>query len=347
MANARKTKSGRWRVLAYDYTDSQGKRHYKSYTAATKKQAEMLAIRDRLDKKEKECTPITFGDALTNYIELRTPVLSPTTIRGYKTLQRTRLLPLSAVLVQDLTQLKLQHFINSLVGVVSPKTVSNIHGLIVAVVHSVDANINYNTILPQRVRPALTIPTDDDIRQLLQLAADTRLEIPILLASFGTMRRGEICALTAEDVRGTVAHINKSMAMSINGDFIIKPPKTVGSDRFVELPQFVIDKLPKSGKITDLTPTMLTNEFKRFIRRNRLQHFRFHDLRHYSASIMHALGVPDKYIMERGGWSTDKTLKSVYQHTMADQAEHYNKKIQSHFEKMQRKMQHKEIEPSK
>lgn len=54
----------------------------------------------------------------------------------------------------------------------------------------------------------------------------------------------------------------------------------------------------------------------------------------YSASIMHALGVPDRYIMERGGWSTDKTLKAVYQHTMSDQAQEFNKRIKSHFEKM-------------
>lgn len=59
----------------------------------------------------------------------------------------------------------------------------------------------------------------------------------------------------------------------------------------------------------------------------------------YSASIMHVLGVPDRYIMERGGWSTDKTLKAVYQHTMSDQAQEFNKRIKSYFEKMQRNEQ--------
>ena len=38
--------------------------------------------------------------------------------------------------------------------------------------------------------------------------------------------------------------------------------------------------------------------------------FRFHDLRHYAASTMHAIGVPDQYIMQRGGWSSGKTLKA-------------------------------------
>ena len=40
--------------------------------------------------------------------------------------------------------------------------------------------------------------------------------------------------------------------------------------------------------------------------------FRFHDFRHYSASIMHAIGIPDQYIMARGGWKTDTVLKAVY-----------------------------------
>ena len=43
MANAKKLKSGNWRVLEYDYTDKNNKRHYKSFTASTKKEAEYMA----------------------------------------------------------------------------------------------------------------------------------------------------------------------------------------------------------------------------------------------------------------------------------------------------------------
>ena len=40
MAKAKKLPSGMWRVLLYDGKDDNGKRKYKSFTAATKKQAE-------------------------------------------------------------------------------------------------------------------------------------------------------------------------------------------------------------------------------------------------------------------------------------------------------------------
>jgi len=33
---------------------------------------------------------------------------------------------------------------------------------------------------------------------------------------------------------------------------------------------------------------------------------------------MHAIGVPDQYIMQRGGWGSDTVLKQVYRGTMDD-----------------------------
>ena len=52
-----------------------------------------------------------------------------------------------------------------------------------------------------------------------------------------------------------------------------------------------------------------------------LPHHRFHDLRHYQASVMLALNVPNKYAQERMGHATDIMLKTVYQHTMRQKSE--------------------------
>ena len=40
-----------------------------------------------------------------------------------------------------------------------------------------------------------------------------------------------------------------------------------------------------------------------------IQHYRFHDLRHINASVMLALGIPNKYAEERMGHATDNMLK--------------------------------------
>lgn len=44
MAKAKKLKSGNYRVLVPDYKDENGKWHYKSFTAKTKKEAEYMAM---------------------------------------------------------------------------------------------------------------------------------------------------------------------------------------------------------------------------------------------------------------------------------------------------------------
>lgn len=49
--------------------------------------------------------------------------------------------------------------------------------------------------------------------------------------------------------------------------------------------------------------------------------FSIHKLRHYFASQMSALGVPDADIMKLGGWETDYVMKSVYRHSMMDKEE--------------------------
>ena len=49
---------------------------------------------------------------------------------------------------------------------------------------------------------------------------------------------------------------------------------------------------------------------------------------------MHAIGVPDAYIMERGGWGNDGTLKNVYRHAMEDQREKMSDMTNGHFDAM-------------
>lgn len=87
----------------------------------------------------------------------------------------------------------------------------------------------------------------------------------------------------------------------------------------------------KTGRIVNLTPNNITDRFQYCLNNAQLEHFRFHDLRHYSASIQHALGIPDSYIMQRGGWGNDGTLKAVYRHALADRAKEMNDIANKHF----------------
>jgi hypothetical protein len=50
-----------------------------------------------------------------------------------------------------------------------------------------------------------------------------------------------------------------------------------------------------------------------------------------NASVMLALNVPDKYAMERGGWSNTATLKNVYQETFTPEREKVDNIIDNYF----------------
>ena len=54
MAKAKKLKSGSYRCLVYDYTDGTGKRHYESFTADTRREAERTRHRIRGNQRDKE-----------------------------------------------------------------------------------------------------------------------------------------------------------------------------------------------------------------------------------------------------------------------------------------------------
>lgn len=80
--------------------------------------------------------------------------------------------------------------------------------------------------------------------------------------------------------------------------------------------------------IVPMTRKKIYSRFTRIMEKHGIK-MTFHDLRHLNASVM--LGVPDKYAMERGGWSTDNILKSVYQQTFSSEREKMDDKIDSYF----------------
>ena len=57
-----------------------------------------------------------------------------------------------------------------------------------------------------------------------------------------------------------------------------------------------------------------------------------HGLRHTNASVMLSLGIIDKVAMARGGWSTDVTMRSVYQHLFQPDKDAAGEKVDSYFE---------------
>ena len=123
--------------------------------------------------------------------------------------------------------------------------------------------------------------------------------------------------------------------MNDSHGWVIKRPKSFAGDRFISYPGFVADKLKGiHGKITNLNPSQISDRFSDLLDDNQIHHFRFHDLRHYCASELHTLGIPDVYIMQRGGWEDDTTLKNVYRHVLVDREKEMNEIGNDYFSKL-------------
>ena len=299
--------------------DKDGKRIYKSFTAATKKQAEYLAAEYVAKHKAAPKNNRTLAEAYTRYIEIKRNTLSPTTVREYEHAAARDFPELMPVKLPDITQEAVQSAVNAMAASHSPKSVRNAHGLLSAVLRMFAPEIRLNTRLPQSKKTEIYIPTEADIERLIRSIRGTELEKAVLLAAFGSLRRSECCALTQDDIEGNTVHVRKAMVWTSAHVWEIKQPKSKAGYRDITMPSFVIERLkPAAGqqRIVGIVPTSVTNFFAKALRRADMPHFRFHDLRHYQASILHAMGVPDKYIMERGGWKTDSTLRNIYQHTM-------------------------------
>lgn len=337
--------SGNVRVQVYDYTDSQGKRHYKSFTGATRKEAQEKANRWKIlrDSQEKQEEDITVSEAVARYIEIKSAVLSPATHREYLATEKRYFA--DSIGKKHLSEVKsasIQIWISNLTRQgLSAKTVRNAYGLLSATLDMFAPDLKIKITLPQRKKPELYCPNDEDIKKLLESIKGTELELAVLLAAFGPLRRGEICALESTDIKGNIVSISKSKVRGPEGAWCIKQPKTYGSYREIEFPDFVMQKLAgRKGAIIHVTPDRLSNMFRKALLKTGLPHFRFHDLRHYAASIMHAIGVPDQYILQRGGWTSEGVMRSVYRNVIDLENIRQTQKINKHFSDMQHEMQH-------
>lgn len=338
MPTGKKLPSGSWRCQVFSHIEEimqpdgsiKKKRIYKSFTSNIpgpkgKRDAEKQAADWAASKEAISRCKLTYGEALDRYIEARSSVLSPGTIREYKRSRKADLQGLMGKMLSDITQEQIQIEINKEALTHSPKSVRNMHGLLSAVFASYRPEFVLRTALPKKIRPTLYIPTESDIRKLMEYVKGTEMEIPVLLAAFGPMRRGEIAALNSDHIQGDVVHVEFAMALDENNKWIQKSTKSESGDRYIQFPSFVIKKLEGiDGKITPLKPNQISDRFIDIIERAGLPKFRFHDLRHYSASIQHALGIPDAYIMQRGGWKSDAVLKNVYRHALEDSAKKMN-----------------------
>lgn len=327
MAKAKKTKNGKWTALVYVGKKADGSREYKRFTADTANEADFLAAQAKLEFKGKANAitrnNISFKEALERYIISKENVLSPSTVRGYRILQRNAFEMINLIKIKDLTEYEMQTQMNANAAKYSAKSIKNQYGLISAVLKQNKIKLDKPT-LKKEARKEMLIPTQAQAAQILRITKGTNIEWQILCALLLGLRQSEILGNNpATNYENGILKIRgASVPNELNQYEYKETNKSAAGTRDILLPEYMqhrLEELISSGYTFKMTPSGVLKKFKRLCRNNGLPEFTIHSLRHFNASIMLMLNVPDKYAMKRLGQSSNHVLKNVYQATFSDE----------------------------
>jgi len=257
----------------------------------------------------------SFRCAAETYIDSKSNILSPSSIRGYRSIVGHLPDDFLNASICSIKKPTLQILINKLSAEYKPKTVRNTSAFIMSVLKFFDIEVKPPT-LPAKEIKIDYIPTEDDIKRILSEVKGTKYEVPFVLGTLG-LRRSEICALTKEDLKGNVLTINKALVLNERNEWVLKhTTKTDKSTRTIVVPDYIAELIMKDGACP-CTPHSLYWKLQRVQMSLGIPRFPFHKLRHFFASYLHENGFTDKQIQEMGGWATGNIMKSVYQHAMS------------------------------
>lgn len=266
-----------------------------------------------------EPAPVTLTAAIDKYITARSNVLSPATIRGYRTIQKHRFSALMKKPVTEISRDAAQIAVNQERNLCSSKTLLNAWRFVSGVIAE-ETGIRLEIRLPQLVRNERAFLMPEQIDTFVEAVHGTAFEIPALLA-LCSLRQSEILGLRWEDVdldAGSV-RVNGATVPNEHHRFVRKDTaKNLSSIRTVPIMPQLVEALKAAQRSGDLVTTMSASWMFKGINNiceaNGLPQVGVHGLRHSFASLAYHLGMPEKIAMEIGGWSDDATMRKIYTH---------------------------------
>ncbi len=181
---------------------------------------------------------------------------------------------------------------------------------------------------------------EEDVKKMLAALAGEPLKYRtvVMLALDSGLRLGELMGLRWDDIDFSTATLNverSNQAMKGRGIFT-KRPKTEMSARKIVISENILMLLQEYKGWQDEQKTMLANQwheggwlftqwnglpmypttpsqwFSKFLKRHGLPHISFHALRHLSATLLIAFGVPLKNVSSRLGHADIRTTANIY-----------------------------------
>ena len=201
------------------------------------------------------------------------------------------------------------------------------------------ANPCTGTKLPKIPKYEPRIYDWDEIENMLSCARGTDMYFPLLLEVTTGLRRGELLAVTWDDIdfETGIMHIHQNRVVA-DHEVIVKAPKSRAGIRDIALGEQLLDILQgeylryqadrqefgsnfhdsrllvRKEDGSPYHPHAWTKKWKRFQKANGLEENRFHDLRHSNTTALVESGVDLKTIQQRLGHSDISTTMNIYAH---------------------------------
>lgn len=280
--------------------------------------AKAVAIRAGFVDVKKRPSAVTLEKAIDNYIEVRSNVLSPSTLVGYKSVKKNRFKSVMQCSIADIKDW--QEVINAEAAICSPKTVKNAWGLIRPAIEAAGVDLP-KVKLPQLVPKEPVFLTPEQISVFVAAVKGTPVEIPALLG-LHSLRRSEIAALDWAniDLRKRIIKVSGAVVPGENWTLVEKPTnKNSASTRTVPImiPELydALKAVPdKTGKVVTCYISTIYDWVNKVCDENNLPRLGVHGLRHSFASLAYHVRMSEQAAMQIGGWSDYATMRKIYTH---------------------------------
>ena len=323
-----------------------------------KAEAELARLRAEFEPPKEVgdlSSDMLFADYLREWLEIAKGRLAVATYSSYAAMIKKPVGPYfrqKNLTLRELEARHLQMFYSEMLRKVKPNTVIHYHAIIrSALKYAVKTDMLVQNVADKVDRPKKNsfqpvFLSAEEMQKMFEALRGTKLELPVLVAAFYGLRRGEVVGLKWDAIdfeQGTISVKRTVTSTIIDGkyqEFEQQSAKTksslrtlplIGSFReyFLQVKEaqelnkqvcgncynyeydgFVfVDELGERMK-----PDYLTSQFPAFIQRHGMKKMRFHDLRHSCASLLLANGVPLKQIQDWLGHSDFSTTANIYAH---------------------------------
>lgn len=325
-------KTGKWETLFYytDYKNEKRKKHRRGFN--TKKEA--LEFEREFLAQSQFSIEMTFKSLYSLYQEDMESRIKKNTMETKEYIIKKKILPFfENMKVKEIKPIHIRKWQSDLLKTDYSKTyLKSIYNQLTAIFnyavrfHNLDKNpCHVAGSIGKKDADEMQILTLQEFNKMIDYVTDKENKFFYIVLFWTGMRKGELLALTYEDVdfENKTISINKNFQI-VRGEKVITDPKTPKSKRVIAVNDIVLNcikemwdttyKPNKTDTIFYVSKYSLKRQLDTACKRAKVPQIRIHDLRHSHASYLLSNGINIVILSRRLGHEKVQTTLNIYCH---------------------------------